>query len=128
MRSEDFLKGGKVYVLKKKFAVIKSKRTHPGAFANIIDRNEITVIAGQTDYPRKDAIAVEKGWRILTFDMTLPFGLVGFLAKVSGALAEEDIPIFALSAYSTDHLLVKQKDLAKAEKKLRSLGLIVKEE
>jgi len=32
--------------------------------------------------------------------MILPFGLVGFLAKVSKVLADEKIPIFAISAYS----------------------------
>lgn len=54
--------------------------------------------------------------------MVLPFGLVGFLATVSKALADEGISIYVLSAYSTDHILIKKKDIVRAEKKLRKLG------
>ncbi len=72
-----------------------------------------------------DAIEIEKDWKILTFDMILPFGLVGFMAKVSQALADEKISVFAISAYSTDHILIKEKDLNKAIKKLENLGCIV---
>lgn len=127
MKPDNYLKKGKVYIWKETFAVIKSKKTYPNAFANIIDKNETTVIIDQTKFNEKDAIEIEKGWKILTFDMTLPFALVGFMAKVSKALADEKISIFAISAYSTDHILVKEKDLKKAKKKLEELGCVVKE-
>ena len=125
MKAEDYFRNGKVYVWKETFAVIKSKKTYPTSFANIIDKNETTVIIDQSKFNEKDAVEIEKDWKILTFDMVLPFGLVGFMAKVSQALADEKISIFAISAYSTDHVLVKQKDLNKAIKKLENLGCIV---
>jgi hypothetical protein len=127
MALEDYFKNGKVYVWKETFAVIKSKKTYPNAFANIIDKNEITVVIEQSKYNEDDVIEIEKDWKILTFDMVLPFGLVGFLAKVSKVLVDEKISIFAISAYSTDHILVKKKDLEKAIKKLENLGCIVEE-
>lgn len=55
--------------------------------------------------------------------MVLPFGLVGFLAKISKTLADENISIFVISAFSTDHILVKEKNLKKAISKLKNLGL-----
>jgi uncharacterized protein len=122
MKAEDYFKNGKVYVWKETFDVVKSKKTYLNAFANIIDKNETTVIIDQSKFNKKDVIEIEKDWKILTFDMVLPFGLVGFMAKVSQALADEKISIFAISAYSTDHVLVKEKDLAKAIKKLENLG------
>ena len=125
MKAEDYFRNGKVYVWKETFAVVKSKKTYPSAFANIIDKNETTVIIDQSNFNEKDAIEIEKDWKILTFDMVLPFGLVGFMAKVSQTLADEKISIFAISAYSTDHVLVKEKDLNKAIKKLENLGCIV---
>ena len=125
MKAEDYFRNGKVYVWKETFAVVKSKKTYPKAFANIIDKNETTVIIDQSKFNEKDGIEIEKDWKILTFDMVLPFGLVGFMAKVSQALADEKISIFAISAYSTDHVLVKEKDLSKAIKKLENLGCIV---
>jgi hypothetical protein len=125
MDLEDYFKNGKVYVWEGTFSVIKSKRAYPDAFANIKDKNEITVIIEQSKYNKDDAIENEDNWKILTFDMILPFELVGFLAKVSEVLADEKISIFAISAYSTDHILVKEKDLAKAKEKLESLGCAV---
>jgi len=85
------------------------------------------VIIEQSKYNDEDIIEVEKDWKILTFDMVSPFELVGFLAKVSKVLADEKIQIFAISAYSTDHILIKEKDLARAEEKLKELGCVVEE-
>jgi len=130
MDLENYFKNGKVYIWKETFAIIKSKKPYPNAFANVIDKNETTVIIEQSKYDEEDeenVIEIEKDWKILTFDMVLPFGLVGFLAKVSKVLADEKIPIFAISAYSSDHILVKGKDLARAEEKLKELGCVVEE-
>ena len=127
MIKKNYFKNGKAYIWKETFAIIKSRKPYPNAFANIIDKNETTVIIEQSKYDGKNVIDIEKDWKILTFDMVLPFGLVGFLAKVSKVLADEKIPIFAISAYSTDHILVKEKDLIKAEEKLKELGCVVEE-
>ncbi|MFC1558517.1 ACT domain-containing protein [candidate division KSB1 bacterium] len=127
MKPEDYIKNGKVFIWKESFAVIKSKRIYPEAFANITDKNETTVIIDQTKYNEEDVIEVEKDWRILTFDMILPFGLIGFLAEISKALADEGISIIAASAFSTDHILVKEKNLQKAKRKLESLGCIIED-
>jgi len=120
----DFdLKGLKVIVWKDKFAVAKARRSVEDAFAVIKDKNEITVIAEQQKINAEDVIEVRGGWKILTFDAVLPFDLIGFLATISRALAEENISILAISSYSTDHILVMEKDLGKAIKKLESLGV-----
>jgi hypothetical protein len=124
---KNYFKNGKVYIWKETFAIIKLKKLYPNAFANTIDKSETTVIIEQSKYNDEDVIEIEKVWKILTFDMVLPFGLVGFLAKVSKVLADEEIPIFAVSAYSTDHILVKEKDLTRAEEKLKELGCVVEE-
>jgi len=127
MDLENYFKNGKVYIWKETFAIIKSKKPYPNAFVNIIDKNETTVIIEQSKYDDEDVIEIEKDWKILTFDMVLPFELVGFLAKVSKVLADEKIPIFAISAYSTDHILIKEKDLAITNEKLKNFGCIVEE-
>ena len=127
MELQEYFKNGKVYIWKETFAVVKSKKSYPDAFTNIIDKNETTVIIEQSKVNDEDIIKIEKDWKILTFDMVLPFELVGFLAKVSKVLADEKISIFAISAYSTDHILVKEKDLAKAKEKLENLGCVVED-
>ncbi len=125
MKPENFFKNGKVYVWKENFAVIKSKNPLPGAFAVIQDKNEITVVIDQSKVNDNEVIKIENGWKLLTFDMILPFELVGFLAKISSSLADEKISIFVISTYSTDNILVKENDLGKAIEKLKNLGFIV---
>ncbi len=125
MSIEDYFKDGKVYIWKETFAVIKAKRTHPRAFANIRDKTEITVIIEETQYHAEDVLEVEPGWKIITFDMVLPFGLVGFMARVSGALAEAGISLFAISAFSTDHILVKKENLSRSIDILENMGFSV---
>ena len=127
MELQEYFKNSKVYIWKETFDVIKSKKPYPDAFANIIDKNETTVIVDQSKVNDENVIEIENDWKVITFDRVLPFGLVGFLAKVSKILADEKISIFAISAYSTDHILVKEKDLVKAKEKLENLGCIVKE-
>lgn len=129
MKLEYYFKNGKIHVWKEKFAIIKSRRVLRNAFAVVCDKNEITVVKEQSKVYEDidDIIAIEKDWRIITFDMNLPFELVGFLAKISTALAEEGISIFVISAYSTDHILVKENNLSKAIRKLEELGFSVED-
>ena len=91
-----------------------------GVFSIIKDENEVTVVAREGF--AAEPISVERFFKLITFELGLPFGLTGFLSYVSALLASEDIPILAFSAYSTDHLLVKEKDLEKTVEALRKDG------
>jgi len=92
------------------------------------DRFETTLLLDEIDFGTlrhavRDA-KTERSFRLLTFNIELDFNVVGFLAEVARILAEADISIVALSAFSRDNLLVKQDDLAKA---LKVLGEYVEE-
>jgi hypothetical protein len=69
----------------------------------------------------RNAINIEKDRKLLTFDKTLPFESIGFLSVITEALAEEKISIFVILGYSTDHILVRDKNLTNTKKKLRKL-------
>jgi len=105
------------------FAIVKAKKNLHGAFATIDDGKEFTLVIDQSKLKGSDNIAIEKNWKIITYDGKLPFELIGFVAKVSNALADEGISIFVISAYSTDHILVKEKQSSKALEKLNSLEM-----
>jgi len=127
MNLENYFKNGKIIVWKEIFAIIKAREPDFGAFVNIIDKNEITVIMDQLKYIPENVIKIEKDYKLLTFNMAIPFEVIGFMAKVSRALADEKIALFAISAYSTDHILVKETDLLKTKKVLEKLGCLIEE-
>ena len=92
------------------------------------DRWEVTLLLDETDFGTirhqiRDA-KTAGNYRLLSFDVELDFSIFGFLAEITRILAEAEIPIVALSAFSRDHLLIKQNDLAKA---LKVLGEYVAE-
>jgi len=92
------------------------------------DRWEVTLLLDDTDLQAMRVglreAKIEKGFRLLSFDVELDFSVVGFLAFISRKLAENNIPIVALGAFSRDHLLIKQEDLARS---LKVLGEFVEE-
>jgi hypothetical protein len=87
------------------------------------DGREVTLLVEEEDWramrhAARDA-KVEGGFRLVTLDVELPWDVVGFLARVTEILAAAGVAVGALSAFSRDHLLVKQSELPKA---LRALG------
>lgn len=92
-------------------------------FMLLRDPFEVTLLLEEDDWrtmrhAARDA-KVEGGFRLVTLDVELPWNVVGFLAHVTELLAAAEISVGALSAFSRDHLLIKQDDLGKA---LRVLG------
>ena len=128
MRPVDYLKNAKAYFWEGSFAIIRTDHAYPGAFANITDKNETTVIIDQCRLGNTILSEAEKDWKILTLDVVFPPDTVGILARISGTLAERGISIMAISAWSRDHFLVKQKDIKKATEALNSIGIFVSEE
>lgn len=92
------------------------------------DKFEITLLLDETDFAsvrnNLENAKVETNFRLLTFEIVLDFNVFGFLAEVTRILAEAEIPIVALSAFSRDHVLIRQENLAKA---LKVLGEYVEE-
>ncbi|HEY1575083.1 MAG TPA: ACT domain-containing protein [Pseudonocardiaceae bacterium] len=116
----------------------------PGAYTVVRLPGDAPVPAGLLDGPSDDLVSVtrtreevsvvcrsesavpadqaEHGWRLLTVRGPMEFTLTGITAAVSGALAAAGVPLFALSTFDTDHLLVKDDDLARATRALRDAG------
>jgi len=127
MDPAQFLQGETVKISNATYAVCRTTQEHPTAFATIRDGTETTVVVDEDSIDTADADTIESGWKRLTFDVELPFELVGFLAAVTTALAEANVAVFAFSSYSTDHVLVKETDLDDAVSQLETLGCTVVE-
>lgn len=92
-----------------------------GGFVSITRTpDELSVVAPAGAAIQADQVA--RGWRLLTVRGPFEFTLTGIMAALSGALAAAGVPLFALSTFDTDHLLVKDDDLARALVALREAG------
>lgn len=97
-------------------------------FALLFDRFEVTMMLDEEDFrrmqPELASAKIERNYRLITFDIELDLNIVGFLAEITKILAAAEIPVFVLSAFARDHMLLKQADLGPA---LKALGPYVSE-
>jgi hypothetical protein len=97
-----------------------------GAFTSITrTAEELSLVCPEEVVP--PTVRREAGWRCLRVAGTLDFSLMGVLAGLTGALAQAGVPVFALSTFDTDYLLVKEGDLPRALEVLRQSGYAVDE-
>lgn len=64
--------------------------------------------------PSWPAAKVERGWRLITLQQTVALDVAGYLAPLAQALAASRVPVLVISAFSTDHLAVQERDLPAA--------------
>ena len=57
-----------------------------------------------TDEVPANVIQQDDGWKAFRIQGVLNFSLIGILAKIAAALADNGISIFAVSTYNTDYV------------------------
>lgn len=72
-----------------------------------------------------NVIRRDDGWKAFRIQGVLDFSLVGILAKIATLLAENSIPIFAISTYNTDYVLTKATHYEKALDALKQAGYTI---
>ena len=82
--------------------------------------DELSIVSSSSEVPADTT--VETGWRCLKIEGPLAFEMTGVLAALSVPLADAGIPIFVISTFDTDYLLVKATDLKRACSVLRDDG------
>ncbi|AHY47578.1 hypothetical protein RradSPS_2295 [Rubrobacter radiotolerans] len=71
---------------------------------------------------------VEGDWRAFVVSGPLAFTLTGVISSLTAPLAEAGVPVFVLSTFETDYLLVRGTDLPHAVETLRTAGYAVASE
>ena len=69
-----------------------------------------------------DGVRVEKDWVALKLEGPFPFSLSGVLSSFLQPLATAEIPIFVVSTFDTDYVLMKRDKLEQAIKALGAAG------
>jgi len=109
-----------LYVLPERLAICRlgsEEKLPPWAGSAVLlsvtrTQSETTVVCQEENVPA--GITCNKSWRCLRIEGVLDFSQTGILSSLTAPLAEEGIPIYALSTYSTDLILIKEKDLSRA--------------
>jgi len=81
---------------------------------------EISIICAEDAVPA--SVRHEGGWAALMLEGPFAFGLTGILASALVPLAGAEVPIFALSTFDTDWILLPVAMLEQAVEALKAAG------
>jgi uncharacterized protein len=81
---------------------------------------ELSVVCEEHLVP--EGIRSEGGWLALKLEGPFPFSITGVLASFLDPLAKAAIPIFAISTFDTDYVLIKSESLPQAKTALGAAG------
>jgi hypothetical protein len=87
--------------------------------------DELSLILPETALPEDFSGCADRAWRAFKVLGPLDFSLVGVLSGLSTAVANAGVPLFALSTFDTDYLLVQGENLARARAALVGSGYVV---
>ena len=89
---------------------------HPSAEFWSITRTprELSVVCSEDDLPPSVDRQVERDWRAFEVVGPLPFEMCGVVSGITSPLAAAGIPVFVISTYDTDYLLVRSADSVRA--------------
>lgn len=95
-------------------------RTSSPLTAIVRTDDELSIVCPAAEVPAD--VRHEGPWRALRVAGPLDFALVGILTRLTAPLEAAGIPIFAISTFDTDHILVRAADLDGAVTALRDAG------
>jgi hypothetical protein len=84
---------------------------------------ELSVVCEETLPPQN--VDRTPGWRAIRVRGSLEHSLTGVLLSLAAPLAKAEIPIFAVSTYETDYVLVPGLQLKRALEALAEVGHVV---
>lgn len=82
--------------------------------------DELSVVCCEWQVPLD--VKSERGWRCLRVSGTLDFAAVGILASLIEPMARAGIPVFVVSTFDTDYLMIKDIDFDRTVAALRDAG------
>lgn len=81
---------------------------------------ELSIVCPVSQVPQN--AKSESPWTCFKLEGPFPFSLTGVLASFIDPLAQSGVPIFAISTFDTDYVLVKEESAATALETLQAAG------
>jgi uncharacterized protein len=92
-----------------------------GGFFSVAEtEDEVSIVCEELQVA--DGLRAEKGWLGLKLEGPFPFTMTGILTSFLQPLAEACIPVFVVSTFNTDYVLIKREHLERALKALGEAG------
>jgi len=92
-----------------------------GSFVSITrTQDELSIVCQEP--PALPSETCESGWACMKLEGPFPFSLTGVLSSFLAPLSKNKIPIFAMSTFDTDYVLVKRENQARAVTALQAAG------
>jgi hypothetical protein len=85
--------------------------------------DSLTIVCAQQLIP--EDVPSDRDWRCFEVQGPLDLSLTGILASLTAPLARVGVPVFAISSYETDYILVKVARLTEARRALEGAGFVV---
>lgn len=82
--------------------------------------DELSIVCEEPAVP--EGVRKQGGWRRIELIGPFDFALTGILASILSPLAGAEVPIFAVSTFDTDWILVPGEHLEKAKRALAAAG------
>ncbi len=118
--------GEEVEVSLERYAVVKVRNLPNVNYIAIVKGKEFEIVIPEKELVKLEKVSeVDTGYRLLKLDVNVPLDVVGYISKVSSAMANAKIPILILSLFS-DVILVKEDFIDKALNVLKDLGFSVR--
>jgi hypothetical protein len=83
--------------------------------------DELSIVCGNIP----EAIPCQRGWRCLKVRGVLDFSQTGVISSIAAPLAEAAVPIFVISTFNTDYLLIAETQLERAIATLKIAGFAI---
>lgn len=121
---QEIIKNSSFRVIPGTFLYLKTASVPQGKhFAVMQDEDEITVVTKKDAVSGLKILEQNKDERnLIEIKVSIPFNAVGFLASVSGAIADNGMNVLVVSTYSKDYILVKTNCLEEVREILLNLG------
>jgi hypothetical protein len=112
-----------ILVHPERYAYLKCSTEPVGSFFLVSkDSDEITVVAKEEQLADVEYEECTRWFTMLEIKVAVPFISKGFLARVSAAIANEELDILLVSTYSKDYALVRTETAHIAVESLRQQG------
>jgi uncharacterized protein len=101
-------------------ALVPTWAQEGGFFCLTRSSEELSIVSAEQRVP--EGVRAERGWIALKLEGPFPFSMTGVLASFLLPLAEAEIPIFAISTFDTDYVLVRREHLERTKSSLFAAG------